>query len=764
MRVQTKLNILFFILSFLFIGGVLYQQSYENRRIYSLFKQDQEEKNIFLGKLLSLKGESIRTLAFDYTYWDEMVKFLNTKNMDWAKQNMDANVLETYKVDAIWVYEPDLSLVYSINREGIDYLKEFPLPKETIKDIFTEKRLRHFFINTKDGLFEVRGATIHPGSDAERVTPIQGYFFACRQWNQGYLAELSKLAEGEVEVSSVKRDIPPRNELLKSSTIIVSSHFNDLSGKPVAYLYVKIFSKAAESFSVSSKRSIIVFISFLIFILIVIAVFFTFSVSLPLVVISQALRGEDSGKLVVLEKDTGEFGDIARLIARFFEQRAEIIREITERKLAEEKATYINRLYSVLSNINQSIVRIRDQQELFQTITRIAVEEGLFRMAWIGLIDRDASLIRPVSHWGAEEGYLGAIVIPLESQGPSSTAIRERKPYICNDISLDPRMEPWREEALKRDYRSLASFPIYLGTKPVGVFSVYTSKEGFFDDREVGLLHELSIDISFALEHIEEEKKRKLAEAELMLAYEQLKTTQSQLVQSAKMASVGLLAGGVAHEINNPLTGVLNNVQLIKMMAEQKKDFSMDDFKDLLDVIEESAKRCTTITRSLLDFSHASKGIFQNLMLNEVVEKAAVLVEGELKLENINIQKELGAGQPQISGDFQLLEQAVFDLIANAKWAIQKKSGREGGSITIKTTYDSEAKQVLLYVTDTGKGITKENLERIFEPFFTTKAVGEGTGLGLSIVYGIIKEHQGNIEVESYEDKGTTFKISLPVV
>jgi len=764
MRVQAKLNILFFVLSLLFVVGILYQQSYENRRIYSLFKGDYEEKNIFFGKLLTLKGESLRTLSFDYTYWDEMVNFITTKDLKWAKQNMDANVLDTYKTEAIWVYGLDLSLVYSIHREGIDGLEEFPLPKEIIKGLFNKRPLRHFFINTKAGLLEIRGATVHPGSDAERITPPRGYFFTARQWNQGYLDELSKLAEGEVELGSVKQDIPSYRELLKNNTFIISSHLDDFTGKTAAYLYVKIFSKAAESFSISSKRSIIVFMSYLIFILVVITVFFTFSVSLPLVVISQALGGEDSGKLIVLEKDTGEFGDIARLISRFFGQRGEIIREITERKLAEEKATYINRLYSVLSNINQSIVRIRDQQELFQTITRIAVEEGLFRLAWIGLIDKDASLIKPVSYWGAEDGYLGKIVIPLESQGPSSTAIRERKPYVCNDIEQDPRMAPWREEALKRGYRSLGAFPISIGSEIIGIFAVYTSKEGFFDDREVGLLHELSIDISFALEYIEEEKKRKLAEAELMLAYEQVKTTQSQLVQSAKMASVGLLAGGVAHEINNPLTGVLNNVQLIKMMAEQKKDFSMEDFRDLLNVIEESAKRCTMITRSLLDFSHASKGVFQNLMLNEVVEKAVFLVDGELKLENIIVNKELDAGQPQIFGDFQLLEQAVFDLISNAKWAIQKKSGREGGSITIKTTYDSEAKQVFLFVSDTGMGITKENLERIFEPFFTTKSVGEGTGLGLSIVYGIIKEHQGNIEVESQEDRGTTFKISLPVV
>ncbi|TBR16207.1 HAMP domain-containing sensor histidine kinase [bacterium] len=258
------------------------------------------------------------------------------------------------------------------------------------------------------------------------------------------------------------------------------------------------------------------------------------------------------------------------------------------------------------------------------------------------------------------------------------------------------------------------------------------------------------------LEDVEEARK------ELTTLNDELRQAQAQLVQSAKMAAVGQLASGVAHEINNPLTGVLNNLQLIKMETEQRTDFTISDFKELLDIIEESALRCKKITRSLLDFSHASKGAYQASSLNEMVDKVVILIEHEMKLENIIISKDLQASIPFIDCDVQLLQQVVFNLVSNAKWAIEKKSKREGGTISIKTYFNAQEKTVCLDVSDTGIGIPKENHEKIFEPFFTTKTVGEGTGLGLSVVYSIIRDHKGKISLESEVGSGTIFRICFP--
>ncbi len=257
--------------------------------------------------------------------------------------------------------------------------------------------------------------------------------------------------------------------------------------------------------------------------------------------------------------------------------------------------------------------------------------------------------------------------------------------------------------------------------------------------------------------------ERKKADEEIRQAYKSLKETQSQLIQASKMSSLGQLAGGVAHEINNPLTGVLNNVQLIKMEAELKKDFSLKDFKELLDVIENSALRCKKITQSLLDFAHTAKGTLVSVSVNEIAEKTISLVNQELILQNIVFKKEFEKDIPFIQGDFQLLQQVIFGLITNAKWAIDKKL-KDGGVITIKTSHNKQKRLVEIAISDNGIGISDENIVKLFTPFFTTKEVGEGTGLGLVLFYSIIKSHGGDIKVVSEVNIGTTFKISLPVI
>jgi len=261
-----------------------------------------------------------------------------------------------------------------------------------------------------------------------------------------------------------------------------------------------------------------------------------------------------------------------------------------------------------------------------------------------------------------------------------------------------------------------------------------------------------------------EARVRQRAE-ELQNTCDELRETQFQLVQSAKMASVGQLAGGIAHEINNPLTGVLNNVQLIKLEVQiNKKEFNPDAFRRMLDIVEESALRCKKITDSLLGFSRAATGRFVPVSVNDLVKRIADIVAYEMKAHNISLQIGFPDRLPQVLGEPQLLQQVIFDLVNNAKWAVEKKAPAVGGTITISASPDASGRRLLISVADNGIGIAPENLKKIFEPFFTTKPEGEGTGLGLSIVHNIIKQHNGDIGVESKPGEGTVFEISLPVL
>ena len=203
------------------------------------------------------------------------------------------------------------------------------------------------------------------------------------------------------------------------------------------------------------------------------------------------------------------------------------VRDITERKRAEERVIAAQRLYAVLSQINQSIVRVKDLETLLSDICRISVEYGKFRMVWVGLLDNESRTIRPVAHYGFEDGYLSVIDVSAEDDdmaaGPTGRAIRQETYDICNDIGTDPRMKPWKTEALKRGYRSSAAFPIRLHGVVVGALTIYAAETDFFNETEVELLQEISMDVSFALDMLDEQARRTRAEKALAGSEERVK-------------------------------------------------------------------------------------------------------------------------------------------------------------------------------------------------------------------------------------------------
>ncbi len=201
------------------------------------------------------------------------------------------------------------------------------------------------------------------------------------------------------------------------------------------------------------------------------------------------------------------------------------VEEINERKLALEKIEKLNRLYSLISHVSQAIVHVRDKSQLMDEVCRIAIEYGNFRMAWIGLIDEETKIVRPVAKAGFEDGYLSVISqisvsddIP-EGRGPTGAAIRNCDHFICDNIETNPIVAPWRSEALKRGYRSSIALPLTQMGKNLGAFTIYSSQPNFFDQEEVRLLDEFVNEISFALESIETENERQNAEKQLGKLY-----------------------------------------------------------------------------------------------------------------------------------------------------------------------------------------------------------------------------------------------------
>lgn len=232
-----------------------------------------------------------------------------------------------------------------------------------------------------------------------------------------------------------------------------------------------------------------------------------------------------------------------------------------------------------------------------------------------------------------------------------------------------------------------------------------------------------------------------------------LQETHLQLVSSEKMASLGKLAAGIAHEINNPLGGILiySSLLIEDLPAEDPRR------EDLARVVQE-ASRCKEIVRSLLEFARQTEPRMEAVDINRAITDDLFFLENQALFHNIRIVKNLDPSLPSAMGNAGQLKQVFMNIIINAAEAM-----RENGELTITTSPAPDRNSVLMEFTDTGEGIPEENLSRIFEPFFTTKDVGKGTGLGLATSYGIIQNHGGKIKVRSTVGAGTTFTIELPV-
>ena len=253
--------------------------------------------------------------------------------------------------------------------------------------------------------------------------------------------------------------------------------------------------------------------------------------------------------------------------------------------------------------------------------------------------------------------------------------------------------------------------------------------------------------LPYLIDQLEENLNR------LALSHKELRETQQQLIQSEKMASVGQLAAGVAHEINNPLGTIL----LYSYMLLEKLG-SNDTRKEELEMIAKEATRCRDIVRGLLDFARQRKLQIENIDVNMILTEVLSLASKQPSFRKVKILKALDPSLPMISGDPVQLKEVFLNIISNAGEAMP-----EGGKLTIDSKVNNAGRSIEVSIRDTGHGILPENLNKIFMPFFTTKKIGQGTGLGLAIAYGIVKMHWGSIDVESKAGQGTLFWVRFPV-
>jgi two-component system NtrC family sensor kinase len=471
-----------------------------------------------------------------------------------------------------------------------------------------------------------------------------------------------------------------------------------------------------------------------------------------------------------------------------------------EKKFAELE-TRIEQL-SLLTDLSAAVSGTLDPEKIYdQTLSRL-VHLMRYEKAYLFVVDRERQVLCGHRMAGLDAGAVpfAGVDVPLDPQlSASARAVITGLPVLVNDVEHTD--EPIHLPLVQaHQVRSFVAVPLRVREQVFGALSVTASDVGRFDHGDVELLTAVASHVALAIDKAEsfqtiedlsrslEDKVRVRTEQlrstneELRTAYRDLQATQQQLIQREKMASVGQLVAGVAHELNNPIGFISSNVTTLEdfvrrlramleayqdatlpeadrtRVAERRRelkiDYALKYLDAMIDGIRDGADRTRKIVRDLRVFARTPDDVWQPVDLNEELESSLTLLNHLLK-DRITVRREYGA-LGAVECVRSQIDQVFLNVLANAAQAIHGP-----GTITIETR--REGSRAIIRIADTGPGMPAEAIGRIFDPFFTTKPVGEGTGLGLSISYEIVTKHGGEIRAENRPEGGAVFTLELPV-
>ena len=433
-----------------------------------------------------------------------------------------------------------------------------------------------------------------------------------------------------------------------------------------------------------------------------------------------------------------------------------IIRDISVRKTAEDSLRKANRALRVFSHCNMALAKATSEQGFLETVCKVLVQEGEYRLAWIGVAEHDAErTVRPVAQWGFDASYLESVKISWSEtglgKGPTGEAIRTREPSTVRDINSDPRYGPWRIEASARGFNSSTSLPLLYGGDCLGALNIYAKEPDAFDSTEVFLLGQVAESVAFGIESQRTNAHNDKLEGDLR--------------QAQKMDALGQFAGGIAHDFNNRLAVIQVNSELLRAALGSE----MVEERELIEAVLSGVKGGAALIQKLMTFSRKKS------MAKTAVDLGALIQDWVPSLRrllpaDVETRFRLESQVPPVHADSSSIEQILLNLATNARDAMP-----DGGVLEIflggvhvseldveVRSWKKAGEYVILSVSDTGSGMDEETQQRIFEPFFTTKPLGEGTGLGMPTVFELVADHGGELEVYSKVGVGTTMKVFFP--
>lgn len=396
----------------------------------------------------------------------------------------------------------------------------------------------------------------------------------------------------------------------------------------------------------------------------------------------------------------------------------------------------IEAFYQIFRDISTSVHSCSDVQAVLDLVVQKATQVVNAKGAVLRILSPDGGRLELSAAHGLSEQYLTKGVV--SSAKVITELCRHNKIILIDDVRTDKRVQ-YPQEALAEGIISMLDLPLTLDSQVIGLIRIFFSDQRKFSLEHFNFLVAIAEQCALAID------KTRLIER-------QRSQYQHLAIHTEKLTALGRMAAGIAHEINNPLGGILLYASnMIKKVPGQ------GHLHDGLDIIINETIRCKRIIQELLEFSRDKPPSKSMTDLNEIVEKAMIILENEFRLKHIEVIKALADDMPGTLLDASQLEQVFVNILINAIEAVADK-----GTISVRSMVDKDVQRLKVQIRDNGSGIPTENLPKIFEPFFSTKP--KGSGLGLAVSYGIVHNHQGDIRVTSAPGQGTCFTVALPVI
>ncbi len=417
------------------IAGLHLLEKADQEKIALLMSNESNEKKALFDKIIEFKSKSLENFVYDYTYWDEMVRFVKSGNKLWAEENIDASI-PTFNIDIAWVYRTDLSVTYSTNRIGVNNLEKLPLSKDVLEKIVSKGPFCHFFLFTDPGLMEINGASIHPTFDQDRKTPPQGYFFVGRLWTKTYQKEVSGLLGMDIRLTPPGKEQPvaPKEDL-KNFIITNTIPLKGWDDTHIANVISTSEINIAKSLNEQSNIQYLISIAYLIVVLIFLSFVLFRLINRPLNLLSRSLAKNNPDLIKRLAKQKNEFGNLAVMIGEFFNQKNQLEKDIAERTRTEEVLRESEEKYRLLAESSSEMIYVVGKDGRVTYVNGAAAL--MFKTKSQELVGKHLSEIFPKDHAQQNLKFIKKV---FTTKKPIFR--EENQKFPSGEIWLDVRLSP----------------------------------------------------------------------------------------------------------------------------------------------------------------------------------------------------------------------------------------------------------------------------------------------------------------------------------